>query len=222
MSFFEVSPMGSGVAIGGRRNRVAPKHRGGISVGGIAMGGEYGMEQYMPMEQMGGVMMPMNAMGGIAMGGAMSKEDRAKNARNMKKLIQARAKELLSKFELGKNEALGMAKDEIQAELKGLSKEVKLSEPRVTKKALGKRVRAYRTKVEKEAEEKWMPIRDELRVKGLSKEKLSSLDSQLKMLGFGIYDMSTGCAWYDDLWSGVKSVGETALKVAPHLLPLLL
>jgi hypothetical protein len=192
MSFFEVSPMGSGIAVGGRRgrSRVSPKHMGGISVGGVAM----------------------------------SKEDRAKNARNMKKLISARAKLIESEYDVGKNQALGMAKDEIQAELKSLGTDYRKAEKgkRITKVALKPRLRKYRDAVELEAKGKWTPLDNDLRQKGLTKDQLSALDAKLKAVGFGIYDMETGSAWYDDLWSGVKDVGKTALQVAPHLLPLLL
>jgi len=230
MSFFEVSPMGSGmsmggVSVGGKRSRMSHRlgkhHMGGVSVGGNE---EYGIPMgYMGEHHMGGVMMPM--------GGAMSKEEKKEQVKKMKALIKERAQKLSEEiyvdedgreFKIGKNEALGKAKDEIMAELKQGRKVAMEKTPRITKKALGKRVRTYRDKVEKDAKEAWYPIYSDLSHKGLTKEQLSAIDASLKAVGFGVYHMATGSAWYDDLWSGVKKVGETALNVAPHLLPLLL
>ena len=65
-------------------------------------------------------------------------------------------------------------------------------------------------------------FRDELAPKGLTQAQLRDIATQLADYGVGLYDMESGCGFFGDLWDGVKSVGKTALQVAPHLLPLML
>jgi hypothetical protein len=51
---------------------------------------------------------------------------------------------------------------------------------------------------------------------------LATIADALQQMGFGIYDLESGMGFFDDLWSGVKDVGKTALQVAPHLLPFIM
>ena len=56
--------------------------------------------------------------------------------------------------------------------------------------------------------------------------ELEALADFLTQEGYGIHDLHSGEilgeGFFDDLWSGVKDVGKTALHLAPHLLPMML
>ena len=212
MSFFEIEPMGAGMR----------KMRGGVAMGGVSLGGV----SLGGMRHRGGV-----AMGGVMMGGAMTKEELKAHQKEMKKRIADRAKLLMKdvfvdeegrEYSLGKNEAKGKAKDEIQAENKlALKKAPKVrveKEPKETKKALRGRLMTLKKRQEGEIQH----FRNELAPKGLTQEKLRDIATQLAVYGVGLYDMESGCGFFGDLWEGVKNVGKTALQVAPHLLPMML
>jgi hypothetical protein len=49
-------------------------------------------------------------------------------------------------------------------------------------------------------------------------DQLLALDAALSKMGLGMYNMETGGAWYDDLWSGVKDVASVAAPLLPLLL----
>jgi hypothetical protein len=78
-----------------------------------------------------------------------------------------------------------------------------------------KKSEMYRLKQMKASKEKEVQrVREQLQKKGLSRADLERIDDLLTTHGFGIYDLATGGAWYDDVWKGFKmpfqAVGELA------------
>lgn len=216
MSFFAIEPMG-GIAVGGRARG---SMRGGVPVGGVPVGGAtmmpYGFhETYMPH---------------MYEGGAMTKEEKSARAKEMKKMIAERAKELRTEvfedeegneYTLGKNEALGKAKDQIQAEMMKERKVKQAKDERITKKFLRSRVSNMKAKEQKKLDEKITGYRSAIHTeKGkpkLTQEQLKAISERLTAEGYGVYDM-VGGKWYDDLWRGVKK----GAKIAEHALPFIL
>jgi hypothetical protein len=52
----------------------------------------------------------------------------------------------------------------------------------------------------------------------LTPANIEKIKKALSDVGLGIYDLETGGAWYDDLWSGIKDVASTVAPVLPFIL----
>jgi len=221
MSFFEIEPMG-GIAVGGQmRGRMRGSMRGGVPVGGVPVGGvpvggvmmphSYGFNQ---------MLMPSAMEGGVA----MTKQEKAQRARDMKKAIAERAKEIMEEdLSLGtvtsKNVALALAKDELQARNKRAVKERAISAPRLNKKMLRKRASALRKGEVEKATNRADKYRADIYndKKKLTQAELMAISDRLKAEGYGMYDF-VGGAWYDDLWHGIKKGAEIATSALPFIL----
>lgn len=72
------------------------------------------------------------------------------------------------------------------------------------KSALLKRMRSGRANVDNTAK--------------FDQNALAKISAYLLEMGFGIHDLETGGAWYDDLWSGIKDVASTVAPVLPFIM----
>jgi hypothetical protein len=223
MSFFEIEPMGA-------------RHYGGIGVGGMPMGGM----------SVGG-MTHQRHYGGMydAMGGARTKKGEegyvytplSKDQKEHNKLIRAEtqakvdylADEIQKQFGVSVSEALKRAKSTVNA---------------LNKKARMEGVVRARVQRPKKGEEGYVPAKKHDNVwyathkdsistikkrlntgkngslftqKRITQKDLAELSAWLESKGYGIEDLE-GCAWYDDLWSGVKDVAKFAMPLVGQLL----
>ena len=217
MSFFDISPMG-GISVGGQMRGKRGMMRGGIPVGGVPVGGA-AMMNMMPMgyHQM---LMPNMEMGGISVGGKMSKEELKASRVLRKESLDSIAKQIQENHVKNGLKKPSMAAAREIAKYEALQEKVALG-PRLTKKELNKRVSNMRRGEMAKVNERVAVVQSQLGEKGLSQAQLASISAILKAEGYGIYDFQGG-GFFDDLYSGLKNVGSTALQMAPSLLPLVL
>jgi hypothetical protein len=224
MSFFDISPMG-GISVGGQMRGKRGMMRGGIPVGGVPVGGA-AMMNMMPMgyHQM---LMPNMEMGGISVGGKMSKEELKASRLLRKESLDSLAKRVQANHVANGLKKPSMAAARDIAKLEMLQEKVDsrfqpqsvAKGPRITKKELNKRLSNMRRGEMAKVNERVAVVQSQLGEKGLSQAQLASISAILKAEGYGIYDFQGG-GFFDDLYSGLKNVGSTALQMAPSLLPL--
>jgi len=205
---------------------MSPMGYGGMNVGGMNVGG---MNYMMPQ---------MGMYGGMPVGGVLPAKGtpaydamraKAQRTRDLKKdIIDSRIQELIQEA-AAQNIRLPKAKARIEAvnEYNLANYEMKRGEPkpRVSRKGMPRGPQSQLSQM-------FSPFQKRLNVSAMKKkssqfiglddatlpQKLQQLDASLKQLGLGIMNMETGGAWYDDLWSGIKS----GAKVAEHILPFVL
>jgi hypothetical protein len=200
MAFYDMSPMGYG----------------GMNVGGMSVGG-----------------MPV--------GGALTAEERKRYALQAQLTRAQRLIDMSRKFpQATAQELVAGYRQEYPAKVKGVKMSPQEKQANALRRAQAIVAGTY------QPEERKAPKGFALAKKGLMSRmkvgKKSSIDQHkfgdadlvaianaLSQLGFGIHDLETGSAldlegmgFFDDLWSGVKDVGKTALQVAPHLLPFIM
>ena len=195
MSFFEIEPMGA-------------RHYGGINVGGINVGGMYGGAKK-------GTKLTEDQKGRLLLG----KEQARLRIANI-------ADEIRASQNVSPRVAMAMARDIDMANRP--SGRVKLT-PTQKLQRLEARLKPDYVPPPRRAPSRMASTKARISMgrkgsaltgKKMTIEDLEALESFLQENGYGLHDLE-GCGFFDDIWSGIKNVGSTALHLAPHLLPLI-
>lgn len=204
MSFFDMYPMGGAM-------------RGGVSVGGFPVGGAF--DKYI-------VKGDKESGYNDAWKASMKK---AKNTRDEKKqIVEIRVNEiinegLMSGRKISKKEAKVIATGEYNLEKLQQDKRDLLAKrgppkPRISRKGMPRFPMSSDALRLSEQRSRLTVKNAKARGTTLTPEHIDKIRHVLTEVGLGIYDLETGGAWYDDLWSGIK----TGAKVAEHILPFVL
>jgi hypothetical protein len=210
MSFFEIEPMGN-------------YHRGGMVVGGMPVGGmyedDYGMGRPGPRSQ--DEKDRANA-SRIATALAVDTEADAILRRDPNITIRQAIAQAKEKVASGKIRPKYVKKDKDGNPIPKMTEQDILDNRKRRKEAVkaGTYVRpapknAYdglRRRIGANARSTLHP-----NIKGFTEQDLEDLGEFLKSKGFGLLDLE-GSGFWDDVYSGLKSVGSTALHLVPHLL----